>query len=515
MAGPFELIQGGIGFVARRPLFTSVDNKFWDFATLVIDFETIVKVVENRTLKSGYLVALRGTDSKGKYGSVFYGPKNVFEDNPVLANIAMPNGSWQIGIIPQNGWPTSSPYSGLLWFFGTVIASITGFLVHRLLLTMHLLRLSQGQAVKANSEKSAFLAAASHDMRQPLQAMNLYLYALKNDKTSPGNRELVGLVEQSAASLGKLLDRLLDLSRLEAGVINTEKQAFSVRTMFRNLFDEFDHIATEKGLKLAFAPCSAHVYSDQVLLEGVLRNLISNAIRYTDSGRVLIGCRRKSADQLQFQVWDTGDGIAKEQQGKIFDEFYQIGANVEQSEKGLGLGLSIVRKIAVLLNHELGVSSVLGRGTMFFVSVPLYAGPRVHEYKHVKPAPLNTPENLSIIVIDDEEDVRNSLSIMLSTLNNRVVTTADVDCLNETEMQTFPEHAPDIIIADYRLGNDRTGVEAITDLCAFYEKDIPAILLTGDTAPRRLQEIAQSGYPLLHKPVSGDQLLSQIKDILN
>jgi len=309
---------------------------------------------------------------------------------------------------------------------------------------------------------------------------------------------------------------VLDLSRLEAGVVKIDKRTFSVNTIFNNLLDEFAPVAADKGLRLSVVKCSRKVYTDPILVENILRNFIANAIKNTKRGRILIGCRCMGAGYLKIQVWDTGKGIASDQQAKIFDEFYQLGVNPHDPQRGLGLGLglSIVHKVAALLNHELGLVSRLGRGSVFFVTVPLEkksSGSRLSESR-IEQRP--RPENLSIIVIDDDDDVRKSLVAMLTAANNVVVSASCVEALDKDHRSYFSEGAPDIIIADYRLGHGQTGVEAISSLCGFYEKNIPAILLTGDTAPECLQEISQSGYALLHKPIHGDALFMHIQEIL-
>ncbi|MCR4377385.1 MAG: ATP-binding protein [Rhodospirillales bacterium] len=367
---------------------------------------------------------------------------------------------------------------------------------------------------KANKDKSRFLAAASHDIRQPIQAIKLFIYALRSNKDLPADQKIIRLLDQSTASLGQILDRLLDLSRLEAGVIHIDKQAFPLSAMFERLADEFVPIANEKRLGLSFVPCSQGVLTDPILLENIMRNLIANAIKNTETGRILIGCRRKEGAEVQLQVWDTGKGIPDDQQSKIFEEFYQLGVNPGNSAIGLGLGLSIVQKIAALLNHELGVVSQHGRGSMFCITVPLDQNPMAKGYDRAALGKSCKVENLSIVVIDDEEMIRKGLFLVLAG-NNQVTSAAHVDDLDAKTMQGFPEDAPDIIIADYRLANGKTGVEAISNLCAYYEKDIPAILLTGDTSPERLQKISAHGYSLLHKPVNGDELLLQIQNVLS
>jgi len=380
-----------------------------------------------------------------------------------------------------------------------------------LVLALRKLHAAQGRAEKANQDKSTFLAAASHDMRQPLQAMTLFFYSLKKNISKPENIEIVAHLEKSTASLGQILNKLLDLSRLESGVIKIDKMSFPVGAIFNRLIDEYGPMAMEKNLKLKCVPCSLYAYSDPILFEGMLRNLLANAIKNTTSGRVLIGCRKKGLSQLVIQVWDTGPGIPADQKSKIFDEFYQLGVNPGNAVKGLGLGLSIVQKVSVLLGHEVGIESELGRGSMFSITLPRAENADEKNQMNFLGTSVSKTKKLSILVIEDDDAVRESLSNMLKSAHKNVVAAPAVDRQSHTMMACFPVQKPDVIIADYRLAENKTGVQAIDSLCDHYGCNIPAILLTGDTAPKRLQEIVQSGFLLVHKPIDGQELLQKIE----
>jgi hypothetical protein len=284
--------------------------------------------------------------------------------------------------------------------------------------------------------------------------------------------------------------------------------------MFDHLVNEFAPVAAQKGLRVSVVPCSQNIWSDRVLVENILRNLIANALKYTKSGRVLVGCRRHGKDKIEIQILDTGNGISQDEQSKIFDEFYQVGVTPGTAKSGIGLGLSIVKRISKVLDLDLRLVSEVGRGSLFSITVPLARSSDVLDLDHGIEAPLSITANRSIVVIDDDEEVCNSLSVMLASANNQVVSALSVDRLDEQALLKFPQIKPDIIIADYRLADDKTGVEAIACLCEVYKASIPAIILTGDTAAGRLNEIAKSGYSILHKPVNGDELLLRIEDVL-
>ena len=374
VAGPFTLIQGGKGLVARRPLFTRDEDAggaikdFWGFATVVLDFEPMVRGINGHIAGSIYDVAIRGKDALGPDGEVFFGEADVFNRSPILVDIDLPNGTWQVGVVPHDGWPDEAAASTVLWFSGAFIAFVVGLLVFKLLSSMNQLQAARKSAEEAIVTKSRLLAAVSHDLRQPLQAMNMFIYALKTNEKDKTKLATFSKAEMASKAMGLQINSLLDMSRLEAGSVQVDTKRFRADDVIASVLDEMMPMAVEKGLELEFVPCSQLVLSDPILVESILRNLVSNAIKYTAEGRVLVGCRRRPGKQLEFQVWDTGQGIPESYQSEIFSAFFQVKQSA--TEQGLGLGLSIVQKAAELLNCKLDVNSRPGYGSVFSVAVP-------------------------------------------------------------------------------------------------------------------------------------------------
>jgi two-component system, sensor histidine kinase len=265
-----------------------------------------------------------------------------------------------------------------------------------------------------------------------------------------------------------------------------------------------------KDVSLAWGACSAVVETDPVLMERILRNLVSNAVRYTDRGRILVGCRRREA-AVAVQVWDTGVGIPDEQQTLVFGEFYQLGNPERDRAKGLGLGLAIVRRLTDLIGCELTLRSQPGKGSCFEVTIPLAKGPAGLE----EPAPDDLQNALAsrmIVVIDDETAVRDAMSGLLRAWGHRVIAAGSGDEAIQ-RLSDCPTR-PDLLICDYRLPGEDTGVDVIERLRSEYNSTIPAMLITGDTAPRRLVEAEASGFLLLHKPVPQSRLRAAIANLI-
>lgn len=370
------------------------------------------------------------------------------------------------------------------------------------------------EAEDANQAKTKFLAAASHDLRQPMQAMTLILYSLGKGECDPKKLEMIELLEGTCGALGDLLNSLLDISRLEAGMVNIDKEPFALGGMLHDIMTEFQLVAQETNTAtVRWVPSSIVVYSDRIHVENILRNFISNAIKCTDGGDILVGCRRRG-DCVDLQVYDTGDGIDDEEQAKIFDEFYQVGNDERNKDKGLGLGLSIVQRIAKLLGHKIGLRSSLGKGSLFWLRLPQIDQPALQRHKHRSVQDKVEDRKLSIIVVDDEENIRAALGAMLNVSGHDVTA---IGCTEKPESlaKIHKSIDPNIIVADYRLANGKTGVDAIADIRREVGEDLPAILLTGDTAPVRLIEAAESGFVLLHKPIQGEELMRTIYSVLD
>jgi signal transduction histidine kinase len=368
------------------------------------------------------------------------------------------------------------------------------------------------QLESANLAKSRFLAAASHDLRQPLHALNLFVAQLR-DESDPGERsQLIARICAAVSAMNELFETLLDMSRLDAGVLEPNLTEFPIERLLKRIETTFTESAREKGLRLGVVSSSAWVRSDFILLERIVLNLVSNAVRYTRDGGVVIGCRHRGI-RLRIDVWDSGPGIPKDQQRHIFCEFYQIGGRQPDSRAGLGLGLSIVDRLGQLLGHPVELASRPGKGSCFSISVPLVATRRVTAEAVEPPATIADPaRGRLIVVIDDDALVLESMRGILQSWGCRVVTGAsDTAALAQLAQEGGQ---PDLIISDFRLANGRAGVEAIERLRGVLDTAIPAFLISGDTGPERLREARASGYHLVHKPVPPMALRTTLNRLL-
>jgi signal transduction histidine kinase/ActR/RegA family two-component response regulator len=358
----------------------------------------------------------------------------------------------------------------------------------------------------ANTAKSKFLAAASHDLRQPIHAQSLFLEALARTDLTPHQFKLLGSARSASETSGELLNALLDFSRIEAGVVEPSLQIFRLQPLFNKIENELAAQADAKNIVYRSRETQCVVRSDPILLEAILRNLVSNAIRYTERGGVLVACRCRG-EQAVLEVWDTGVGIAPEFQKEVFREFYQLGNPERDRNKGLGLGLAITEGLARKLDHRLSLSSVPGRGSVFRLYLPIRA--------EMPAPPLNMMQsksrvlNARILVIEDDAIVREAMLCLLRDWGCE----CDVAETIEEGIALAQLNKPDIVISDYRLREQRTGVEAIAAVRALHGASLPALLITGDTAPERLREATASGIPLLHKPVSTGTLFRRLIEL--
>ena len=372
-------------------------------------------------------------------------------------------------------------------------------LVDQLRLEMELVQEARLQAERANAAKSTFLAAASHDLRQPVHALGLFLEALAHSRLTSTQRHTVKSAQNASLASSEMLNTLLDFSRIEAGVIVNNIREFPLQPLLDKLEFELAPMADAKTLIYRSPQTSCWVKSDSILLEQILRNIISNAIRYTDRGGIIIGCRRRD-DGISIEVYDTGIGIAADQQADIFNEFRQLGNSERDRRKGLGLGLAIVHRLAASLDHSISLSSVVGRGSVFRVGVPM-ASDRHHGAEtdgHPDPKPLGQLVGRTFLVVDDDAIVRAGMSQLLESWGCVChIAGSEQDALLTLSSGVHP----DAIICDYRLQEGRTGAEAVTTLRHHVGSDVPALLITGDTAPERLREATLSGLLLMHKPV--------------
>ncbi len=367
------------------------------------------------------------------------------------------------------------------------------------------LLLAKQEAERANHAKSKFFAVASHDLRQPLYAMSLFLPLLSKRVTARGSREIIDAIKNSCDAMGQLLDALLDLSKLDAGIVQPELKPVAAGALIKRLGTEFAPQAQDQGLELRVMPAELSVTTDPTLLSSILRNLLSNAFRYTLKGRVLFGARRRGS-RLRFEVWDTGVGIAEDQIEDIFQEFYQVGNPERDRTQGLGLGLAVVDRLSTLLGHAVDVRSVPGKGSMFAIEVPM-TQEEVGDAIEAHSAAGQVDEGLSGVVvalIEDEAEVLTGTQMTLEDWGCRVIGAETIDAALAKIAES--KRRPDVIMADYRLRGEETGIMAIECIRRFVGKPIPALIITGDTDSGRLREAAEKGHALVHKPVQSDKL---------
>ncbi|HEY4371499.1 MAG TPA: hybrid sensor histidine kinase/response regulator [Burkholderiales bacterium] len=365
-------------------------------------------------------------------------------------------------------------------------------------------------AESANLAKSRFLAAASHDLRQPMHALTMYLGAMEGQGLEGPARSNLANARQCAQTMDEMFRALLDISRLDAGAVRVEPRRLALQPLFERLAVEFHPQAEERGLLFKVMPTIHVIDSDPDAVERILRNFITNAIHYTERGRILVGARLHGR-HLRIAVYDTGIGIEPAERGRIFEEFYQVGNPERDRSKGIGLGLAIVERLARLLEAPLTVQSQPGRGSMFAVDLPLAAGPA-----QPAPAPAEAPQGdltgLMVVVVDDEEEILEATRAVLTQWGCEViVATSGAAAL--AALVDSPR-APDVLICDFRLRDQETGIDVIEALRNEFNTDIPALLASGDSAPVRMREAEANGVPVLHKPFNEQSLRTVLLQVL-
>jgi signal transduction histidine kinase/ligand-binding sensor domain-containing protein len=387
------------------------------------------------------------------------------------------------------------------------------------------LREKQGELLSANrelarinkrqeehqNELTRFLAVASHDLRQPLHAVNLYLGALLHFDLSAPAKSVLDNLRQCVHVMNEMFLSLLDLSRLDAQVVAPCIEDFPIQTLLSRIGIEFLPQAKAKGLEFHVAPCSVTVRSDAALVEQILRNLVANAVRYTKSGKILIGCRRRG-DSLRLAVYDTGVGIAPDQQSTVFDQFAQIDASDrDRGNKGLGLGLAIVKRLARLLDTQIILVSLPGSGSMFAVDLPLAAAaalPPQLDGTSAETNPASPPTTglagKTVVVVDDDQSILDGIRLLLNQWGCIAVTAlSGQDILRKLADASTP---PDALICDHRLGTEPNGLDLVAAIREEFNCDIPALIITGDIEPDRLIAGVAAELTVLHKPVGSATL---------
>jgi signal transduction histidine kinase len=366
-------------------------------------------------------------------------------------------------------------------------------------------------AARANEEKTRFLASAAHDLRQPLHALGMFCAALERHLHNTPEKPLVRNMSSAIEALETSFAAMLDVSRLDAGLVETAPRTFPIRDIFRRLYQQFGGDAEARQLALRFRATRRIVRSDPLLLERVLANLVQNALRYTRQGGVLVAARRHPAG-VALEVWDTGVGIPPDQTELIFREFYQIDNPERDRSRGLGMGLAIVQRLCRLLEHRLEVRSKLGRGSVFRILVPagetsaIDATPK--EAETLPPRRLGT---VTIVLIDDERAIREATRELLRPLHVDVLVAATIAEAVEV-VKAAPERI-DLILSDWRLRGQENGIEAVRAVRRVSGDTTPAVLITGDTSPELLKLAHESGLVILHKPLQPRHVVRLVKHL--
>jgi two-component system, chemotaxis family, CheB/CheR fusion protein len=374
------------------------------------------------------------------------------------------------------------------------------------------------EAEQANSAKSRFLAAASHDLRQPLQTIAFVQGLLAKTVEGEKAQNLVKRLDSTLQAMSGMLNALLDINQIEAGVVRADIVSYPLNDLFDRLPEEFSYHAQAKALMLKVVPTGQIIHTDPHLLEQMLRNLLTNAIKYTRSGKVLLGCRRK-AGFISIEIWDTGIGIPDAELQTIFEEYHQLDNAARERNRGLGLGLAIVKRLSGLLGYKVHVRSRLGKGSVFAIeimlpadasAVPISATPVLADNA---PPPATAATNRTILVVEDDPDVRELLALLLDVEGHRVTTAFDGP--GAVELVEKGTLKPDLIIADYNLPKGMDGLHVVARLRSISKRLLPAIILTGDISTTTMTEIARSDCVHLNKPVKLKKLMSVIETLLS
>ena len=364
-------------------------------------------------------------------------------------------------------------------------------------------------AEKANIGKSRFLAAASHDLRQPLQSLGLYLSVMARQSDTDKRQEIMGKMRQSLDTMGNLLDALLDISKLDGGSVVPEKRDFHVRELLDRIVTDNIQQAEEKGLLLECTGENCVVHSDPALLERVVENFVTNAIRYTEHGRVRIACEC-DADAARISVIDSGIGMPEDSLKNIFDEYYQLDNDVRDRRKGLGLGLAIVKHVSQLLEHPLEVSSTLGKGSTFSIDVPLGSSCAEQETAPQFSRSIVESDHVpTVLFVDDDPAIVDATTMLLQSAGLSVHSALNGD---EALAHIGDGVRPDLVISDYRLPN-YNGVEVVRRVRRATVNNLPIILMTGDTSTKEIEAANLEHCTILHKPVDTERLIGLIESL--
>ena len=374
------------------------------------------------------------------------------------------------------------------------------------------LSMKKEEAERANKAKSRFLASVSHDLRQPMHAVGLFAATLRQKLSDPQHNALVERIQHSVSELEGMFTALLDLSELDAGVVQPRLRDFDVSLLLEHIWEEFAASAEEKGLRFRVRPRPVGVRSDPILLRRILGNLVMNAIRYTDRGGVLLACRKRG-NQWLLQIWDSGIGIAQEDMPRIFEEYFQVGNPERNRSHGMGLGLATVAKLTHLLGHELVPRSRLGNGTVFSLALPAVQLDEQDQRTLDETAPGTRFSGESVLVIDDDREVLDSMAGLLESWGLNAVVAQDVD--QALDLLDRLESAPRAVLCDFRLAGAEDGIRSVQRIRGRFGQHLPAALISGDTLPESVAGMKASGLVVLHKPVAPARLRALLMSLLS
>ncbi|PHS25407.1 MAG: hypothetical protein COA83_05650 [Methylophaga sp.] len=374
------------------------------------------------------------------------------------------------------------------------------------------LQIQKELAEKANIDKSRFLAATSHDLRQPLHALDLYLGALQLQLEKPSDTELLDKASASSQALSELLNALMDISKLDSGAVQINAKIFSLTQLLSTICSEYEQQAKEKSITIEVQLDEVTVNTDPVLLGRMLRNLIVNAVTHNKNCMLKVSTSLDNGN-VQIDIKDSGQGIAVAELENIFSEFYQLNNPERDRTKGLGLGLAIVKRLSLLLAIPVEVKSTLGRGTQFSLHLPITSDELIELDINANSAVVDLA-GLFIIVIDDESAVRDAVKSLLRAWGCEVLlASSQTELMEILKQDNYP--LPDIIISDYRLRDNKTGVEAIAAVRKYFKEMLPALIITGDSSSTIAIEIAAKKCRLLLKPVNSQTLRTEIEGLIS
>jgi two-component system sensor histidine kinase ChiS len=522
LAGPVALVQGGEGLINRTPIFLtppqgqSGSGAYWGMASIVIDSETLLRDAGLREPNSWLVFALRGQDGLGEAGAVFLGDATLFERNPVLLDVTLPEGYWQLAAMPRAGWEPHLPYIPAMLLGGLLLSLLLGALVYALLRDRYRLRLARDAAERANRAKSTFLATMSHEIRTPLNGILGMARLLEHSALDAQQQDCVDAITSSGRVLNHLLGDVLDLSRIEAGKLELEPADFELHSLVDNLFVLLAPQAAAKQLQFVteVADDVPHrLYGDLNRLQQILLNLLNNAIKFTATGRVtlLVRCLALEGNQvrMEFAVADTGIGIAPEMQQRLFRAFEQADSSITRRFGGTGLGLAICKYLAEAMGGSIALESRPGAGSTFRVVLPLHLGTDAA----VPAVPAVSSARLHVLLAEDQEINRKVAAGLLQQQGCRVSFAANGrEALAALHGDDF-----DVVLMDVQMP-EMDGIEAaqrIRQLPDRRKAQIPIVALTAHVMQEDVERFLAAGMnAIVEKPLDMDKLNQELARLL-